>query len=192
MRERAKTPAFSYGAASVFFAIFSGLLWIRFCKVPMMIAFPEIFSLAALVPVLFYFIATAPREKAGKIAGISSCVTWLLGIGLAFLIPPASSFIYVPDALLMFGFFPLLFLWRFSWTWLVFGALNFGIGILLQVIQYSPDNLFPADLLTPKHHLAEYHPAIDWWLTGVLATGYGVCRLVKNLYLLIRKTRSAA
>jgi hypothetical protein len=192
MLERAKAPAFGYGVASVFFAIFSTLLWIRFGKVPMMVAFPEVFSLAAFVPVLFYFIAHAPREKAGKIAGIASCVIWVVGIGLAFLIPPKSSFIYIPDALLMFGFFPLLFLWRFSWPWLVFGVLNFGIGILLQVIEYSPDNLFPADLLGPKHHLAEYHPAIDWWLTGLLATGYGVCRLIKNVYLMIRKKRSAA
>lgn len=193
MLERAKTPAFGYGAASVFFAIFAGLLWMRFGSTPLMAAFPQVFALAATIPILFYVIATVPREKAGKLAGLSSCVIWVVGIALAFVIPPKSTFIYVPDALLMFGFFPLLFLWRFSWPWLVFGVLNIGIGILLQVIEYSPDNLFPAELLKPKHHLAEYHPAIDWWLTGVLATGYGVVRLVKNIYLMLRrKARSAA
>jgi hypothetical protein len=102
-------------------------------------------------------------------------------------------FIYVPDVMLMFGFFPLLFLWRFSWTWLIFGVLNIGIGLLLQVIEYSPDNLFPPDLLTPKHHLAQFHPPIVWWLTGFLAVLVGSVRLIKNIYLMVRrKTRSAA
>ena len=154
-------------------------------------AFSEAIALTAMMPALFYFLTVSDRGKAKKIGGIASCVIWITGIGLAFLIPPKSPWIYVPDTLLLLGFFPLLYLWRFSWPWIVFGLLNVGIGILLQVIEYSEDTLFPADLLKPKHHLAEYHPATVWWFSGIIATMFGVGRLIKNLVEIIRRKKPA-
>lgn len=164
------------GALTIFF-------WSLFPEKPM-IAYPQMLGLLTLMPPIFYFIFAAGKN-ANKLTGIASCVIWVIGIALAFAIPPSSKFIYIPDGMLMLGFFPLLFLWRFSWPWIVFGILNFGIGILLMVIQYSPDNLFPADLLKPKHHLAEYHPAEVWLITGMIATAFGFGRLFKNIYRMI-------
>jgi hypothetical protein len=148
------------------------------------------FGSAAAVLLIFYFLSVLQRGKARQIGGIVSCVIWVAGIALAFMIPPKSPFIYIPDTMLLLGFFPLLFLWKYSWPWIVFGLLNIGIGILLQVIEYSPDNLFPADLLKPKHHLAQYHPATVWWFTGLIATLFGFGRLTKNIVVMIRRKNS--
>lgn len=175
-----------FGAAALIMAVIGLFWWTKMPSGPMA-AFPQIFMLSATMPVLFYFLTVLPRPTAKKTAGIISCVIWIVGIGLAFLIPPTSAYINVPDAMLMIGFFPLLFVWKYSWPWIVFGILNFGIGILLMVIQYSPDNLFPADLLKPKHHLADYHPATVWYVTGFLATAFGIGRLVKNIVLMIQR-----
>jgi hypothetical protein len=185
-----KPAAIAFGSASVILAAIAMLLWPRFTTHPM-IAFPQMTLLLSAVPIIFYFISQAPKPRSGQIAGIASCAIWVMGIGLAFLVPPGSPYIYVPDMLLMLGFYPLLFFWRFSWTWIIFGILNFGIGILLMVIQYSPDNLFPPELLKPKHHLADYHPAVIWTTTGIVAFAFGIGRLAKNLYLMIRKKREA-
>lgn len=154
-----------------------------------MVAYPQMLLLLAVMPILFYLISSMPRPAARQFVGVASCLIWILGIGLAFVIPPSSNFIYVPDALLMFGFFPLLYLWKYSWPWLVFGLLNLGIGVLLMVIEYSPDNLFPANLLKPKHHLADYHPAVVWYITGLFAALFGAGRMIKNIYKLIARRK---
>jgi hypothetical protein len=191
MLKTVRSPEFAFGAATALCAVLALSSYLRFDQRPM-VALGEIFAMLALLPPLFYFQTTKERGMAKRIAGTASCILWVLGIGLAFVIPPASRFIYVPDALLMLGFFPLLYLWKYSWPWLVFGALNIGIGFLLMVIDYSPDNLFPKDLLAPKHHLGQYHPAIVWYTTGLLAALFGTGRLIKNIYFMIRKARSAA
>ncbi len=46
--------------------------------------------------------------SASKIAGIVSAVLWIVGFALAFVVPSTSPFMWVPDALLLIGFFPLL------------------------------------------------------------------------------------
>lgn len=190
MTEQDKAPnkvaLIGFAVPTVLLATVGAVLWFKHSSKPM-VAYPEMLFLLALMPVLFYLIGSMPRSSARQFVGMTSCVIWILGIGLAFVIPPESNFIYVPDALLMLGFFPLLYLWKYSWPWLVFGLLNLGIGILLMVIEYSPDNLFPADLLKPKHHLADYHPAVVWYTTGVFATMFGVGRMIKNIYKMIAR-----
>ncbi len=123
------------------------------------------------------------RSAAGRIAAVASALLWTGGILLAFCLPPSSSAIWVPDALLLAGFVPLLFFWRWSWPWLVFGLFNIGIGFLLQVIEYLPDSHFPADLVRAKKHLADYHEPFTWMVIGLLASLYGLGRLLKNIVL---------
>lgn len=190
MLDRLRSPKFAFGVATAVLVLLAAQLYSRFPEGPLA-ACGQILGLMATMPPLFYFMTERP-QAAKKIGGIASAVIWIVGIALAFVVPSTSKFIFVPDALLLLGFFPLLYLWKYSIPWLVFGALNFGIGILLLVIQLSDDSLFPKDLLPPKHHLAQYHPPIVWYVTGTIAFIFGAGRLIKNVYLMIRKARSAA
>jgi hypothetical protein len=148
---------------------------------------PEVTLLiTATMPILLWQ-SLSPPGAARKISAIASCIIWIAGIGVAFLIKPGTNLIYVPDALMLLGFVPLLYAWRFSWPWLVFGAINFGIGVFLQAIAFIPDSYFPQNLWPPKHHLAEYHPSITWWVFGGFALTFGIVRLFKNLSKLARR-----
>lgn len=118
-----------------------------------------------------------------KSAGIIACILWILSIILAFLIKPDSPYIYVPDAVLLGGFFPLLFAWRYSWPWLIFGLLNLAIGFFLLVLGNLPDQPFPVESVVVKHHLCLYHPWGIWMIMGVCAIAYGLIRLTKNIVL---------
>lgn len=122
------------------------------------------------------------KSQSGKIAGIASCILWVLGFALAFVIPPTNALIWVPDTLLLVGFLPLLFVWRFSWPWLVFGLFNVFIGFVLLTVGYVPDSEFPADVIKVKHHLQEYHPPLVWMIFGALTFLYGLIRLSKNIF----------
>ncbi len=124
---------------------------------------------------------TKPRVSRKKVATISSCVLWVLSIILSFTVPSTSSLIWLPDATLLVGFFPLLFVWSPSWPWLVFGVCNLGIGFLLLMFSCIPDDPFPQALRTGKHHLADFHRWEIWILLGGLATTYGGVRLSKNI-----------
>jgi hypothetical protein len=154
-----------------------------FSKIPAgieLMVVPEVFLIVSLtIPLLLW--ASLSQAKSGRrVATVSCCVLWVAGIIAGFQIPPTSDYIYVGDALLLIGFVPLLHSLRFSWTWIIFGALNFGIGVFLQAIRFMPDNLFPEKLVIAKHHLAQYHPAITWWIVGGLAVAWGIVRLIAN------------
>ncbi|HEY9791560.1 MAG TPA: hypothetical protein V6D22_14250 [Candidatus Obscuribacterales bacterium] len=158
--------------------------WFFYSKIPHtheLMVVPEVVLLLALVlPILAA--QTLVPARAALISGIGSCVVWVAGIIASFVIKPGSNVIYIPDALLLLGFVPLFYHWRFSWPWFVFGAFNFGIGVFLQAIRYIDDGLFPPPLVVAKHHLSEYHPSITWWIIGLLAIMFGSCRLSKNLW----------
>jgi hypothetical protein len=124
-----------------------------------------------------------PKSRKAKVAGILSCVLWVLGFALAFVIPPTSPFIWVPDTLLLTGFLPLLFIWRFSWPWILFGLFNCGIGFILLFIEYIPDSAFPAEIAKGKQHLVQYHNWMAWIIFAVLTFIYGVIRMGKNIVL---------
>lgn len=121
------------------------------------------------------------RLSKHKIGAISSCVLWVLSILLSFAIPGTSPWIWLPDATLLIGFFPLLFAWSPSWPWLVFGVLTLGIGFLFLVFSFIADSYFPVQLHAGKHHLEQYHPWWIWVLLGAGATIYGAGRMTKNI-----------
>lgn len=87
--------------------------------------------------------------------GLIAIFFWVLSLILAFKIPPGSRYIWVPDALLLFGFYPLLIGSRARWLWLVFGVLNIIIGWHLAMSTVIPDaNFAPYHLVEIKQHLA--------------------------------------
>jgi hypothetical protein len=122
-----------------------------------------------------------PRKK-GSVAAIASTILWVLGFGLAFVIPGNSRFTWVPDTLLLIGFFPVMYIYPAGWTWLVFGILNTAIGFILEIGYHLPDESFPPEVNTLRKGLQATHPTLVWILLGVVCTIFGIIRMVKNTY----------
>ncbi len=159
--------------------------------------------------------------SASKIAGIVSAVLWILGFALAFVVPADSPYMWVPDALLLIGFFPLLIFWKPSWPWLVFGVLNVVIGFVLLVATFLPVETLTTEMAKARQqltdakspyasafsqtateqmahvhtHLAKQHSPWTWMIVGIISTIYGIVRMIKNMIKWAaakRKTESAA
>lgn len=128
------------------------------------------------------------KSRALKIAGIASTVMWILGFALLFIMKPDNKLIWTSDALLLYGFWPLLFVYKAGWTWLIFGLLNMGIGFLLEVAKYLPPEAFPADVLESKDHILKYHPTMVWIFNGFLSAFYGIFRMTKTIIRWVVKT----
>lgn len=128
----------------------------------------------------------APKDgkKSGgaKVAAIASTILWVLGFALAFVIPARSPFGWLPDGMLLVGFFPLLYAWKPGWPWVVFGVLNTIIGFLLLVAFYIPDTNFTNDMIIVRKHLAEQHSPFTWMTVGILSIIFGSIRMAVHLF----------
>ena len=142
-----------------------------------------------------------------QIASIVSTVLWILGFALAFVIPKESKLIWIPDTMLLVGFWPLLYAWRPGWPWVLFGILNVMIGICLWVMAFLPDSAFTEglssvrlllaqqhsplaslsdtdlahQLIMVRNHLTQQHSALAWTLIGIISTIFGIIRMVRSL-----------
>ncbi|CAN5614861.1 hypothetical protein BH10CYA1_BH10CYA1_12860 [soil metagenome] len=125
---------------------------------------------------------TEKKTGAAKIAAIASTVLWILGFALAFVVPANSPFGWVPDGMLLVGFFPLLYAWKPGWPWVVFGVLNTIVGFLLLVAFYIPDTNFTADMIMVRKHLAEQHSPFTWMTIGIMSTIFGMVRMAVHLF----------
>lgn len=115
-----------------------------------------------------------------KVAAVLSAVLWTVGLFLAFIISPRSPYIWVPDFLLLVGFFPLLLIWNPAWPWLVYGFVNLFVGFMLEVARFVPAESLPADMRLMRAHLADYHHPLTWILVGAASFVYGVTRILKG------------
>jgi hypothetical protein len=129
----------------------------------------------------------AVRWTPARFAAVCATAIWLNGFGLAFYFKPGTAQIWIPDALLLLGFLPLLFVWKPFWPWVVFGLLNIAISFVLYFIAYLPDAALPANMLAGKHHIQAYHVPFVWLAFGNYCLLYGVFRLLKNLGILVFK-----
>lgn len=116
-----------------------------------------------------------------QLAAYGSAAIWTASFFLAFVIPPGTPMIWVPDTLLLLGFVPLLVIWKPAWPWLVFGSCNLGIGFVLAVAPFVEDSMLPGEMSAVRHHLAEFHVPLVWILLGTASVVYGLVRLVKSL-----------
>lgn len=149
---------------------------------------------------------TGKTMSGGKWATISSAVLWIVGFLLLIVVPADSPFVWVSDALLLLGFFPLLILWKPSWPWLVFGVLNVVIGFALLVATYLPVEALTSEMAKAHQqlveakspyaaafsetssaqmahihtHVVKQHSPWTWMILGVISTIYGVIRMIKN------------
>jgi hypothetical protein len=133
-----------------------------------------------------------PKKKVGKYLIWLAVALWLLGFALAFVIAPSDRYIWIPDALLLIGFWPLLIAHRCRWLWLLFGVLNFAIGWVLLVIKCMPDSEFSFDakVLATKTHLAQYHEPFVWMIIGFASAVVGALLLLVGLIVwLVEKFR---
>ncbi len=117
----------------------------------------------------------------------TATIFWILGFALAFVIPAKSKFIFLPDALLLIGFWPFLWQWRFSLPWIIFGVLNMGIGFILQISEYLPNEKFTHEMILAKEHLANQHSPITWIVVGFVSTVFGLIRFFKNTILWVAR-----
>ena len=111
-------------------------------------------------------------------------ILWVVSLGLSFVIAPGNRYIWVPDTVLLIGFWPLLIAHRSRWFWLAFGVLNMFIGICLITLTFMPDSEFarfdPRTLAT-KHHLAQYHEGFAWLSVGAVSAIIGLLLLFSGL-----------
>lgn len=125
-----------------------------------------------------------------KVASWTACGLWALSIILSFCIPPNSPAIWIPDAILLLGFYPLIWICPWSLVWIAWGILTTFIGWFLLLLSCLPDSGLPAQSLGVKHHLAEYHVCWPWLIMGALVTICGTIRLIINTVKLIQKKRN--
>jgi hypothetical protein len=123
-----------------------------------------------------------PKWSRARIAGILSTVLWVLGIILTFAVPIGSPFIFLGDALLLIGFWPLLWLWKPGWPWIIFGLLNVFIGFFLEIAYVLPETNFTYEMKVVRNHLRDQHSAITWILIGAVSAIYGVVLTAKQIY----------
>ncbi len=125
------------------------------------------------------------KPKKLNLPAIAAAVIWILSIGFALTIPGTSKYNWVADALLLFGFFPLLFAYPAGWTWFIFGLLNMAIGFILEVSYHVPDAALTKQLISLRQGFQASHPTLVWILMGALCTVYGIMRMFKNAYCFI-------
>jgi hypothetical protein len=132
------------------------------------------------------------KSKAVKIAGALSTVLWIIGFVLPFVLKPGSPYVWLSDTFLLCGFWPLLFVYRPGWTWLIFGVLNMLIGFGLELVKYLvvsiPETFWTPDKIAMKpafehmnQHIADMHPCMPWILIGAVSTVYGAIRIIKTI-----------
>lgn len=127
---------------------------------------------------------TSSKKK--KIAAWTACGLWVLSLGLSFAIPPTSPLIWIPDTVLLLGFFPLIWICPYSLVWIAFGILTAFIGSFLLLLTCIPNEALPADTHAIKKHLLEFHPCWSWMLLGLFATIAGIIKLIINLTIRFR------
>ncbi len=117
-----------------------------------------------------------------KKSSLLAVLLWTMSFILAFRIPPHSQYIWIPDALLLLGFFPLLIAGRARWLWLAFGLGNLVVGATLALAICIPDRLFePYHMAQMNAHLRLYHPYLVWLLISLLSAVIGVILLIISL-----------
>lgn len=122
-----------------------------------------------------------PAKKKKMVVNIFSAVLWLASIALSCLLKPGHPLAWTADALLLLGFFPLLWLWRRDWITFLFGVFNSLIGFFLIILQYLPDDKFTGQLQIMRNHLLQMHSAWTWLILGVVAILWGTVGMVASL-----------
>ncbi|MBZ0188177.1 MAG: hypothetical protein K8F91_18150 [Candidatus Obscuribacterales bacterium] len=143
------------------------------------------------------------KSRRTRLAGIIAAVLWTTGLLVLIILPANHALIWTSDALLLLGFWPLLFVYRAGWTWLVFGILNTFIGFVLLTASFLSESdlkeafakLPPsqADLsgifFATREHILSAHPSWTWMIIGIISLLYGLFRIGKTLVRSILKSR---
>lgn len=137
----------------------------------------------------------AELKRSTKIGTISSTVLWLIGFVLLFVFKPGDQLVFLSDTFLLIGFWPLLYIWKAGWPWIVFGCLNMFIGFFLELSKFLPTEVMTPDMLQAyeqaKEHMISMHPCLVWILIGALSILFGLFRVTKTVWRFCRsKTKS--
>ncbi len=122
-------------------------------------------------------------RKPSKRSTILAAVIWIISLILAFRIPPSSSFIWLPDALLLLGFYPLFISTKSPWLWFIFGLIDTFVGFMLLIVRSAPkEELVRLHVLEINAHMQSYHPYYVWTIIGILSTIIGLAQLQFRLF----------
>lgn len=127
-----------------------------------------------------------------KIASITSSVMWIAAFLLLFIFKEGDKNVWISDALMLTGFWPVLFVYRAGWTWFLFGILNMAIGFILEVARQLPEEVYTQaslsnEMILAKEHVLTMHPCMPWIIIGFLSMLYGLFRITKTIFRWIRK-----
>jgi hypothetical protein len=140
-------------------------------------------------------VTSEPKKKGSKsVYTLLAIGMWVIGIGLGFVIPVNSPQIWLPDALLLLGFWPFLCQLKARWLWIVFGLFNLFIGLTLETVKFLPDTCFSFDpkVLAVKIHLAQYHEPFAWMWIGFISALIGFVRVaIASIAWILRRLKKS-
>ncbi len=127
-----------------------------------------------------------------KIAGLVSTIFWVIAFLLLFIFKEGDKNVWISDALMLTGFWPVLFVYRAGWTWFIFGILNMAIGFILEVARQLPPDIYTKaqlsnEMLLAKEHVLTMHPCMPWIIIGFLSALFGLFRIIKTVFFWSRK-----
>lgn len=119
---------------------------------------------------------------------------WTVGFVLLFALK-GSPWIWLSDTFLLLGFWPLLFVWKAGWPWIVFGTLNVVISFLLELTQQITVDMMGGRLPPPlmatflegQKHLGENHGFVPWFIIGILSALFGLFRVCRTIFRFLHK-----
>lgn len=135
-------------------------------------------------------------SKRTKIGTILSTVLWIIGFILLFVIKPDNPLVFLSDTFLLIGFWPILFVWRAGWTWLVFGLLNIFIGFFLELARFLPTDAMSPEMQAAyeqaKSHVISMHPALVWIMIGGVSVLFGLFRIGVTIWRFLNRPKPEA
>ncbi|HMP52910.1 MAG TPA: hypothetical protein PKD05_15260 [Candidatus Melainabacteria bacterium] len=134
------------------------------------------------------------KSSAVKIAGIASTTMWIIAFALLFFLKEGDRYVWTSDALMLTGFWPVLFVYKAGWTWFFFGILNMSIGFILEVARQLPEDVYVNAALSPammqaKEHVLTMHPCLPWIIIGFLSLLMGTFRIIRTIIRTIGRWR---
>lgn len=127
------------------------------------------------------------KSGAVKIAGIASTIMWICSFVLLVTFKAGDKNVWISDALLLTGFWPVLFVYKAGWTWFIFGILNMAIGFILEVARQLPEEVFTkaaltSEMMQTKEHVLTMHPCMPWIIIGFFSSLFGAARIIRTIF----------
>jgi hypothetical protein len=127
------------------------------------------------------------RSSFKRLCTMLATALWLAATVAMFLFDKESRWFWLPDVLMICGFWPLLYFFRPSWPWLVFGVGCLLIAVEISACAFMSPAKLPTPLLPVRQHIIQHHILDPWLLLGLASILYGIIRAIKNAVLWLKE-----